>query len=392
MSIGEGICKPAAGIKHVIRQIHCLLLGSNRRAEIQGCRSGDCLVRLREEHMSTKTPVGMIVGIMTFFMIVLTAASHVALVFAGERFYNGGAGGTGVRELPLYVAKDLGIFDKYGLDVETIATNGGSPLIQGLVGGSIQSASVAAMAPIRAIRSGANLAIVAGFLNKNMYSFVSRQQIQKPADLRGKTIGIASFGAANEFSVLMVLKALGIGPNEVNLRVAGGSLARLAGIERGTIDATVVPHSNNVIATAKGMRIFADLAKVVKEFPDGTVVMKRNLDQRERAAAKRFLQALSEAVYRLRTEPQLQERVVANVQKRMRVNRKYAEEVYEGYREVFSYPPRVGRDGLGDVLEIISRQTGNPQADLKIDRYVDESIMDELAAEGFFKKLEARNN
>src|SRR5262249_19896319 len=109
------------------------------------------------------------------------------------------------------------------------------------VGGSFKSGSVGAMAPIRAISWGANLVIVAGFLNKNMYSFVTRQQIQKPSDLRGKTIGVASYGAANEFSVLMVLKAFGIGPNEVSLRVAGGSLARLAGIEHGAIDETCGP-------------------------------------------------------------------------------------------------------------------------------------------------------
>src|SRR5262249_13963185 len=113
----------------------------------------------------------------------------------------------GSESYHLYVAKDLGTVEKDGLDVDLSATNGGSPWVQALVGGSLQSASVAAMAPIRAISSGANLVIVAGFLNKNMYSFVPRQQIQKPADLRGKTIGIASFGAANEFSVLMILKA-----------------------------------------------------------------------------------------------------------------------------------------------------------------------------------------
>ena len=342
--------------------------------------------------MIKKKCFGLIVGVLTFLMMALTSASQDVFVFASERFYNGGAGGTGVRELPLYVAKDLGIFDKYGLDVELVAINGGSPLVQALVGGSIQSGSVAAMAPIRAIHSGANLAIVAGFLNKNMYSFVTRQQIQKPSDLRGKTIGVASFGAANEFSALMALKALGIGPNEVNLRVAGGSLARLTGIEHGAIDATVVPHSNNAEAIARGMRIFADLAKVVKEFPDGSIVMKRNLSQRERTAAKRFLQGVSEAVYRLKSEPRLREKVVANIQRRMRVNRKYAEEVYDEYREVFSYPPLVGRDGLRDVLEIMSRQREKPQVEFKVDRYVDESMMDELAAEGFFKQLEARNN
>jgi hypothetical protein len=59
---------------------------------------------------------------------------------------------------------------------------------------------------------------------------------------------------------------------------------------------------------------------------------------------------------------------------------------------VFSYPPRVGRDGLREVLEIIARQSGKSQPEFKIDRFLDESLIDELAAEGFFKKLEARNN
>jgi ABC-type nitrate/sulfonate/bicarbonate transport system substrate-binding protein len=332
---------------------------------------------------------GRVVG---FLIATLTFTTSLVSVHAAERFYNGGAGGTGVRELPLFVAKDFKIFDKYGLDVELIFTNGGSPLVQALVGGSIQTASVAAMAPIRAIQSGANLAIVGGFLNKNMYSLVTRQNIQKAADLKGKTVGIASFGAANEFSALMALKALGISPTDVNLRVAGGSLARLTGIEHGGIDATVVPHSNSGIALSRGMRVFADLAKVIKEFPDGTVVMKRNLSQRERAAAKRFLQAMSEAIYRLKTEPSMRETIVTGMQKRMRVNRKYAEEVYEEYDQVFSYPPRVGKDGLQDVLDMMAKQTNKPQAEFKVDRYVDESIMDELAGEGFFKKLESRSN
>jgi NitT/TauT family transport system substrate-binding protein len=328
----------------------------------------------------------------TFFLTTLIPGSGVVEVRSAERFYNGGAGATGVRELPLFVAKDFKIFDKYGLDVELISTNGGSPLVQALVGGSLQSASVAAMAPIRAIQSGANLAIVAAFLNKNMYSFVTRQDIKNPADLKGKTIGIASFGAANELSALMALKALGLRSNEVNLRVAGGSLARLTAMEHGGIDATVVPHSNNAVAISRGMRVFADLATLVNDFPDGTVVMKRSLSQRERAAAKRFLQAMSEGIYRLRTEPSLRETIIASMQKRMRVDRKYAEEAYEEYKNVFSYPPRVGREGLQGVLEIMSTPSGKPAGEFKIDRYVDESIVDELMAEGFFKKLEARSN
>ncbi len=330
----------------------------------------------------------------SLFVLVLPVLLSVQIrsIYAADRFYNGSAGATGVRELPLFVAKDFKIFDKYGLDVELISTNGGSPLVQALVGGSIQSASVAAMAPIRAIHSGAQLAIIGGILNKNMYSFVTRQTIQKPSDLKGKIIGLASFGAANEFSALMALKALGIAPQEVNFRVAGGSLARLAAMEHGGIDATVVPHSNDAVAQSKGMRIFADLAKLVREYPDCVIVIKRNLPQQKKAAAKRFLQAISEAIYRLETEPAMREQIVSNIQKRMRISRKYADDIYEEYNQVFSYPPRVGRDGLREVLEIIARQSGKSQPEFKIDRFLDESLIDELAAEGFFKKLEARNN
>jgi hypothetical protein len=78
--------------------------------------------------------LSMIVGGLTFLVTTLTPVTRI-IVYAGETFYNGGAGATGVRELPLFVAKDFKIFEKYGLDVELISTNGGSPLVQALVGG-----------------------------------------------------------------------------------------------------------------------------------------------------------------------------------------------------------------------------------------------------------------
>lgn len=92
--------------------------------------------------MSNAKRVSMI-GVVIFLVMALTPAAWT-VVYAADTFYNGGAGATGVRELPLFVAKDFKIFDKYGLDVELISTNGGSPLVQALVGGSLQSATLAA--------------------------------------------------------------------------------------------------------------------------------------------------------------------------------------------------------------------------------------------------------
>jgi hypothetical protein len=66
--------------------------------------------------------LSMIEGVLIFLVIALTLAAGT-IIYAADTFYNGGAGATGVRELPLFVAKDLKIFDKYGLDVELISTD-----------------------------------------------------------------------------------------------------------------------------------------------------------------------------------------------------------------------------------------------------------------------------
>jgi len=310
-------------------------------------------------------------------------------VSALERHIHAGAGGSSPQELPLFVAKDLGIFEKYGLDVDIVVISGGARLMQALVGRSLDSANVAAMAPIRAHLAGANVVITGAFLNKNLYKFVTRKEIQRPADLRGKKLGVVNFGGANEFSILMALKAWGLTPDSVKLVPAGDSMTRLAALEiAGGIDGTVVPYSNAVFAQQRGLNVLGDLGEIVKEFPDRAFITDRSFLEKKRDNGKRFFQAISEALYRLRYQPQLKERIVALTAKRLRLNTKLAEDAYDGYYNVFSYPPRVGRRGVQDVIEIIQREPGRTKIDTDLNRFIDESILDELEREGFFKKLE----
>jgi hypothetical protein len=51
----------------------------------------------------------------------------------------------------------------------------------------------------------------------------------------------------------------------------------------------------------------------------------------------------------------------------------------------------VGRRGLQDVFEIIQREPGRSKDEFKLSRFVDESLLDELENEGFFKRLETEN-
>ena len=73
--------------------------------------------------------------------------------------------------------------------------------------------------------------------------------------------------------------------------------------------------------------------------------------------------------------------------KRLRIEREIAEEGYNAYHSVFSYPPRTGRRGLQDVLEIVQKEVGHPKSEFTLSRFLDESVLEELEQEDFFKKL-----
>ena len=130
---------------------------------------------------------------LSFFLLVITAPSTV---IALERHIHAGAGGTSPQELPLIVAKDLGIFEKYGLEVDLVVIGGGSRLMQALIGRSFDSANVAAMAPIRANLSGANVVVTGAFLKQEPLQVRRAQRDAQTLGLRSKKLGIVNFGGA----------------------------------------------------------------------------------------------------------------------------------------------------------------------------------------------------
>jgi NitT/TauT family transport system substrate-binding protein len=320
------------------------------------------------------------------FLIFLQCASSAGLAMERHIHSSAGLGGSG---LPLYVAKSTGIFQKYGLDVDLVVIPGGPLGMQTLLSGSTHSANIAAMTPIRTILGGSDIVIVGGHLNKQMFNLVTRKEIRKPSDLQGKKIGVASLAGTNAVAVRLVFRVWKIPMESVALVVIGGSPMQLAALEAGTIDATVLTYGVTTEALRKGMTVLADLGKPVPEFPDRTIVMRRVFLQKERDNVKRFMQGLSEGIYQIRTaDTRRREELIAIVAKHLRVSPAAAREFYDLYENAFSFPPRVGRKGMAAVMDLIQEETGRPKAEFELNRFLDESVIDELDKEGFFKRLE----
>ena len=227
-----------------------------------------------------------------FLLIILFSAAN-----AQQLHIHSGAG-VSATQLPFWTAKHLGLYAKYALSVELVAISSGPRGMQALIGGSTQSANMAAMSPIRTVLGGSEVVIVAGFLNKSLFKLVSQRDIRKPADLRGKKIGLANFGGSTEFGVLMALKELNIPRDSVKLLPAGGSGARYAALEAKGLDATLLPYGEALLAEKRGFTILADLPELVSEFPDRLIIMRRSSLEKDRGNVKRFLQATTEAFVR----------------------------------------------------------------------------------------------
>jgi ABC-type nitrate/sulfonate/bicarbonate transport system substrate-binding protein len=310
--------------------------------------------------------------------------SYPLSAFGQTRFIHSHSG-TSSSQLTVWAAKDLNLFAKYKLDVDLVFIPGGARGMQALLGESTQSADSDGVAPIHAILRGGDVVIVAGLNNKTLFKFVTQKEITEPSQLRKKRIGVANFGGSNEFAVLLALKEWNIPKEAVTVIAAGGSAVRLAAMDKGGLDATVLPYDQALTAAKLGMRVLADIPNLVPDFPDKVITMRRSFIQKDRDTAKRFLQAISEAIYQVSISS---EKSMSVLKKRLGVtDPTVIEENYNLYGRIFAFPPRVGRKGLEGVLEQIQQQTGGSKADFRLERFLDESIIDELEREGFFKKI-----
>jgi hypothetical protein len=66
---------------------------------------------------------------------------------------------------------------------------------------------------------------------------------------------------------------------------------------------------------------------------------------------------------------------------------KIIEATYDYFAPRFSFPPRIERDGIRNALELVGDRDREAKRDINVEQFIDESLIDELEREAFFKKL-----
>ena len=113
---------------------------------------------------------------------------------------------------PVWIANDLRLYEKNGVDAEVVFLRGGTIGTQALIGGSVSFIASSGSAAVEAILSGADLVILAGYSNLLDQVLVTKKEIKSPAQLKGGKVALNSLSGGSILAVKIILSALGLDP------------------------------------------------------------------------------------------------------------------------------------------------------------------------------------
>src|SRR5258706_14782288 len=217
-------------------------------------------------------------------------------------------GGAATYGAPLRAAGELGLWKKYRLNAVLVSIPDADKRVAALLDGSVQLYLGGALAPVaaflRGAGGGADLALVAGAFNRFPWSIVTQHAIRSPADLAGKKIGIAAPGGATELAVRLALKEWSIPAGTVTLVPIQGGGNRLIGLSTRALDAAAAAPPDTFTAGKSNFPVLANLGELNPAVPLDVIAARPPVLEKNRAAVKRALEAVAEAVLVLKTYTQ----------------------------------------------------------------------------------------
>ena len=287
-------------------------------------------------------------------------AALVALLFFIAPARNGAAkdinfgwpSGTGWTTLPFKVAADKGFFEKEGLKVRMITFRGTNLMLAALLSGDLDYMTLLPFTAGVAAR-GAPVKIVASITKSSAAAIIAKPEIDSIKALKGKKVGINSFGSSMDYSAYIALSRSGLDPNkDVALLTAGGGNAdRLAALMSGAIDATVVSSPFEFIAEKQGFKTLMSmrqLGELVRIPITGVAVAQKKIDK-EPDEIIRLLRALRSSILVLQ---QQRDYGIALFEKALRLERPSAEKFYDLFRDEFNPELTLPDAVVNDLLAV----------------------------------------
>jgi NitT/TauT family transport system substrate-binding protein len=247
----------------------------------------------------------MIARLFRHLLAPLCALMLTSVVASAAKVTIAVGGGACLCYLPTMLAKELGEFDKAGVEVEVVDFKGGSDALKAVMGGS---ADVVSGYFDHCVNLAAKNQTLTSFVVYDRYPgfalVVSPKHtgaVTSVKDLAGKRVGVSAPGSSTDFFLKYILSRNGVDPNSVGIVGVGLGPTAVAAMEQGTVEAAIMldPAITLLQGKNKDLRIFSDtrtqkdtLEVFAGEYPGGALYTRGDW----MAAHEKDVQAMANAM------------------------------------------------------------------------------------------------
>lgn len=287
---------------------------------------------------------------------------------------------------PLWVGAENKIFEKHGLPVSPIFVEGGGRTVAALLSGDISVSVVGAGSPIAAKMRGGDSVILAGVYNTMPYSLVVAPSVKTTRDLIGRKIGVGNFGSSADVAIRLALQHLGLTPvKEVPILQVGTGSTRVAALQSGAIQGTVVEPDNLPVIKRLGFTVLLDLSTLGLDYQHVVVTSTKEFVNPNPAIVDAFVRGWADTIrfYKNNNNKEAVKKAIAKYSKIK--DPEDLEFLYLSYAPLLPFPPYPTKRGITTIVETI-RQTNPQLREFSPDEFIDERWLRKLEGEGFFRK------
>jgi NitT/TauT family transport system substrate-binding protein len=294
--------------------------------------------------------------------------------------------GVSVTEVSQYaavLAKQLGIYEKNGLDVDYTVFEGDGKAVAALQGGQIDIAFTGTSSAISSQLTDVPFVVIGVLAAIVTDDLMCNAAIKTKDDLKGKTIAISTFGGTSNASALLALKSLGVAANYAVITQVGGQSARLAALEGGSIDCAIVDSNLEKDMKDKGFSILAQLKTAGIEYGRSGMGVRKDWLAKNRNTALVALASVLEAQNTIFTDPAT---AIKNYAEFAQLDNDKATAQINDFATVGNRSMTWTDEAFKNPQKAIA--VVNPDIiDVKLSDAYDRSLLEELAADGFYAKI-----
>jgi NitT/TauT family transport system substrate-binding protein len=284
-----------------------------------------------------------------------------------------------------WVTTDAGFFAKNGLDAD-VPYVPSTTLTAAMLAGRINLGMIGGSSLIEANTRGADFVLLGSFYKSaTLTFFITRKEITRPEQLRGKKLGVSRFGAASHRLLEMAVQKMGLDPQkDVTWIQIGNSPLRFEAIRTGNIDGSIFAPSEAFLAKRVGLNVLVDLRDLGVEYLTNDMVTTRKFVKENEDTVRRFVRAVVQGIHYFKTRPEETIRIMA---KYLKINdRDYLQFTYDWNAEVYQRKPYVSVGGFNAVVDHLA--AANPKVrELKADQFIESKFVRELDESGFIDRL-----